>query len=219
MERKTISLVATGEDSGAFQAWGVKAAGANNTFPWSTGKDLLRQLETATKQGRDCIRRLYIFSHAWLYHTYGNRGGVYAGGPDNSGFYLYKQSGDHPDARYLEDLKTRMTQGKNRFCTPCEIILTGCRVAASDFPARLASITRCSVTAAKGSSYPKPGNPPGDVTGEWISNAGGREELDDAKAKGLYLGWMKYVYDKGTGKVISQKIGYKTTLGFILDIW
>src|SRR5690625_1843765 len=125
-----IALGAAGADEQAFQAWGEQAVGRENTKRWETGKELLEHLVNASRV--NCIEKVYIFSHAWGYSTYGNRGGVKLGGYDIAGFYLQSQIYDHPDARYIRDLERLIQQGSIRFCPNSEIILTGCRVARSE---------------------------------------------------------------------------------------
>ncbi|MGM8216699.1 hypothetical protein ACLIA0_14265 [Bacillaceae bacterium W0354] len=215
MPRK-LALAATGKDEGAFKAWGERAVGAENTKQWGSGKELLNHLAQASQN--DCLNKVFIFSHAWPYSDTGNRGGVKLGGPDIAGFYLSPQIYDSPDARYLRDLAQMISQDRINFCKSCEIILTGCRVSASPFPKELARITGCIVIAAKGSSYPKPGNPPGDATGEWISGVGGWAEQQAAK-NGYYVGWIKYQFDEYTNEVVEQQIGKKIDNGYLIDLW
>lgn len=213
---KKIALGAAGKDEGAFQAWGTRAVGTENTKKWNSGRELLNHLAEASRN--DCLQKVYIFSHAWPYNENGNRGGVKLGGYDIAGFYLAPQIYDHRDARYIRDLAMMISRGQIRFCRPCEIILTGCRVSASQFPQALARVTGCSVIASNGSSYPKPGNPPGDVTGEWISGVGGWAEQQAAK-NGRYVGWIKYQYNPSTNSVVEQRIGQKINNGYLIKIW
>jgi hypothetical protein len=222
MAELTIALVATGQDEKSFEGWGIKAAGRGHSRKWSTGKELLEQLEAALRNSRDCIKNLYIFSHAWAYNPKGNRGGVYSGGPDGSGFYLdRRRRGDHPDARYLSDLSNLIQRGRIRFCKNAEIFFTGCRVAASDFPAEIARITKSTVRAAKGACFPKPGEAgsgqrPGDETGEWVSGAGSWDE----KQNGGCLGWKIFspIIDGGVASGEDSN-GKETPKGHMIDIW
>ncbi len=210
MATKEIALAATGDQGKAFEAWGAHAVTASNTKQWETGRQLLDLLTGICKDGADCIGRLFIFSHAWHYGPKGNRGGVMSDGPNNSGLYFKKESKDHEDARDLSDLQSAIDKQEIRFCEPCRIVLTGCRVAASDFPSELARITGCSVIAAQGSSRPKEAdrkNPPGDETGKWESVPGGTEERKNEH----YLGWKEY--KKENGKVIEKELGNN------LDVW
>ncbi|GEL76399.1 hypothetical protein [Tenuibacillus multivorans] len=218
MANKKLALAATGKDEVAFESWAIRAVGKENAKKWSSGKNLLEHLVQASSGGQDCIDKLYIFSHAWPYDENGNRGGVKIGGPDINGFYLDRRLYDHNDARYLNDLIQLIRAGKVKFCSAGEVYLTGCRVASSPFPQYLARVTGSTIYAANGSSFPKPGNPPGDKTGEWISGVDLWEEQQAAK-KGLYVGWLKYRYDSSTQQVTEEKVGQKTSKGYVLDIW
>jgi len=213
---KKIALGAAGVDEQAFQAWGERAVGKENTKRWQKGKELLDHLIAASRDS--CIEKVYIFSHAWGYSTSGNRGGVKLGGYDIAGFYLQPQIYDHDDARYIRDLARLIAQGSVRFCPESEIILTGCRVASSSFPQALAKVTESTVIASNGSSYPKPGDPPGDITGEWMSGVGGWEEQQAAK-QGHYVGWIRYDYNRTTGEVTETEIGRKVDNGYLIDIY
>ncbi|WP_188207880.1 hypothetical protein [Alkalibacillus aidingensis] len=218
MNKRNLALAATGEDEGAFLAWGERAVGKENTKQWSSGKDIFKALEQATNQGKDCLEKIYIFSHAWPYSPNGNRGGVKLGGIDHAGFYSYRLPIDSDHARYIQDLNSLVQQGRIKFCHDCEIILTGCRVAASYFPQELAAISGCTVIAAMGSSYPQPGQPPGDVTGEWISGVGLWEEQVAAQ-DGLYVGWLRYNYNQQSQQIDVERIGEQTQHGYMIRIW
>ncbi|TFB14620.1 hypothetical protein E3U55_13405 [Filobacillus milosensis] len=218
MARKKLALAATGKDEMAFKSWAVNSVGLENARQWTSGKNLLEHLVEVSNNGRDCIEKLIIFSHAWPYDSNGNRGGVKIGGPDLNGFYLKKQLYDHDDARYLSDLARLIRNGEVQFCEDSEIIFTGCRVASSDFPKELVKLTKSTVIAANGSSFPKPGSPPGDTTGEWVSGVNMWEE-QQANKQGLYVGWLKYQYNPNTQQVTEEKVGNPTKHGSVFDIW
>ncbi|MGP4071194.1 hypothetical protein ACTWQB_01410 [Piscibacillus sp. B03] len=218
MARRQLALAATGRDEMAFQSWAVNSVGRENARQWNSGKQLLDHLVDVTNGGQDCIEKLIIFSHAWPFNSNGNRGGVKIGGPDINGFYLNKQIYDHRDARYLSDLAQLIRAGEVKFCEDSTIIFTGCRVASSQFPVELAKLTGSTIIAANGSSFPKPGNPPGDTTGEWVSGVNLWEEQQAAK-DGWYVGWLKYKYDPITQQVTEEKIGRKTKQGYVFDVW
>ncbi|WP_054752796.1 hypothetical protein [Piscibacillus salipiscarius] len=92
-----------------------------------------------------------------------------------------------------------------KFCEGSTIIFTGCRVASSEFPEELAKLTRSTIIAANGSSFPKQGNPPGDQTGEWMSGVNLWEEQQAAK-NGWYVGWLKYQYNPSTQQVTEKRL-------------
>lgn len=192
MAEQQIALAATGIEGETAEGWGTRAVGAKNTVPWKTGRQVLDTLTGLCKSGADCIGTLYLFSHAWRYDKNGNRGGVASNGPEGSGFYLQKTAGDHADARDLSDLRSAIDRKEVRFCGSCKIVLTGCRVAASDFPEELVRMTGCTVIAARGSSRPteaqKGVNLAGDYTGTWESAAETTKEAQE----GGYLGWKEY---------------------------
>lgn len=206
MAEVSIALAAKGADEQAFLAWGTRAVGRENTYQWGSGKDILNHLIQATNGGQNCIKRLYVFSHAWAYMPNGNRGGVKLGGIDVAGFYSAPGPYDHRDARYIKDLRDEVRAGRIRFCPSCTVTFTGCRVASSNFPQEFVRISRCKVIASNGSSHPKPGNPPGDETGIWLSTAGGWEEQLAKANEQLDVGWMEYEL-RGDGEVAVKSLG------------
>ncbi|RPF51053.1 hypothetical protein [Aquisalibacillus elongatus] len=218
MAKVPLALAATGRDEVAFQSWAINAVGREHAKQWRSGKNLLEHLVQATDGGRNCIKKLIIFSHAWPFDPNGNRGGVKIGGPDINGFYLNQRLYDHEDARYLSDLARLVRSGEVQFCDDQEIIFTGCRVASSEFPIKLVELTKGTVIAANGSSFPKQGNPPGDQTGEWMSGVNLWEEQQAAK-QGHYVGWLKYTYDPNTQQVIEEEVGQKTKQGYVFKVW
>ncbi|MFD2638832.1 hypothetical protein [Piscibacillus salipiscarius] len=218
MARRKLALAATGRDEVAFQSWAINSVGRENARQWNSGKNLLEHLVEFSNHGQDCIEKLIIFSHAWPFDPNGNRGGVKIGGPDINGFYLNQRLYDHQDARYLSDLAKLIQTGQVKFCEGSTIIFTGCRVASSEFPEELAKLTRSTIIAANGSSFPKQGNPPGDQTGEWMSGVNLWEEQQAAK-NGWYVGWLKYQYNPSTQQVTEKKVGKKTKQGYVYDVW
>jgi len=201
-------------DAAAMKKWAEKIAGKANAKSWDTGKELLERL-TAACGNKDSIANLTIVSHGWGFVASGatNRGGVWSGGPNRSGFYSAKLDGDHKDARYLKDLQAAIAAGTIRFCEDCKITLTGCRVAVSTFAAKLASITGCEVIAARGASSPVVKN--GKETGWFLSAAGSVAERDGAK----YLGWSSFKLDPKTKKVVETHIGTKVGKGSKIQLW
>ena len=212
MAEINLALAARGVDEEAVKVWGTRAVGASNTKQWGSGRELLDHLVAATDQGRNCIKKLFVFSHAWPYIPGGNRGGVKLGGVDLVGFYSTPGMYDHPDARYLRDLARLVSEGRIRFCNRCEVIFTGCRVASSNFPEGFLRISGCKVIASNGSSHPKPGSVPGDETGQWLSTAGGWEEQQAKKNENHYVGWIQY-QSNASGEIT------ETNLGEEIDLW
>nr|WP_289038324.1 hypothetical protein [uncultured Allobacillus sp.] len=206
MAKIALALAARGTDEAAFKAWGTRAVGASNTKQWGSGKELLTHLVDASQGGENCIERLYIFSHAWPYIPGGNRGGVKLGGIDVAGFYSQPSIYDDADARYINDFARLVQRGEITFCSSCKVIFTGCRVASSQFPVEFLYGSGCEVIASNGSSHPKPGTPPGDETGQWLSTAGGWTEQQAKKNENHYVGWINYSL-KPNGEVEETRLG------------
>jgi hypothetical protein len=129
----------------------------------------------------------------------------------------------HSARIFLRDLEDCLRVGKIVFSKNGVIIMTGCRAAATVFPALLATLSGCVVKAALGIVYPKPGGVgsdfpselPGAETGEWLSGDGGRIPEDE---KSGYLGWMEYTRNDLDG----QRIGEQLAAPFnacLLHIW
>lgn len=131
-------------------------------FPFATGKEFLEGLAAATAEYHG-IRNLYVFSHAWHYHSpdgISHGGGFLGNYPvfPQSGFYGQKIAGDHADARQLSDLSTLVASESIKFITPppntyLKLFLEGCHVdEIGSFAASFASLVNRSVTAACGAS-------------------------------------------------------------------
>jgi hypothetical protein len=202
---RNIALAAGGSHEVYFKAWGERAVGAENTLVWSDSQDLLNKLKSVCEGGRCCINKLYVFSHGGIYGT------------------REEWDASQNAARlFLRDLYECVRDGKIVFCENGVITLTGCRVAATDFPALLATLSGCVVKAARGMSYPKPGGEgspfpserPGEETGEWLSGDGDIPEAD----KGSYLGWMKYAKDNIRGECIGELLDDPLNT-YLLRIW
>ena len=195
MEERNIALAAPGPHEEYFKMWGVYAVGEENTIAWTDHRDLLSRLTAVCKNGRCCIKNLYIFSHGGIYGT-----------PEE-----WEQSMNEA-RQFLRDLYEHVRAGKIIFCSKGVIVLTGCKSAATEFPALLATITGCVVRAPRGMAYPKPPGEgpeselekPGWETGEWLSGDGRR--IPEADKKG-YLGWMEYTGENITGKRIGEQLG------------
>ena len=104
--------------------WARNVAG-DNRMSFATGADVINALEEWTTTAAEvtdgdctCIGQLYIFSHAWGRNSVSGAshdGGVYGGGPADSGFYgrIRTQTNpdgttrrlDHANARSLTDLQ------------------------------------------------------------------------------------------------------------------
>ena len=195
MEERNIALAAPGPHQEKFIKWGVNAVGEENTIAFADQRDLLNKLSAVCKDGRCCIKRLYIFAH----------GGIY-GLPAE-----WEQS--MSEARiFLRDLYEHVRAGKIVFHKKGVIFMVGCRSAATEFPAVLATISGCVVKAPRGIARPKPageGSPfpldkPGWQTGEWLSGDGRR--IPEADKKG-YLGWMEYTGENTAGQRIGEQLG------------
>lgn len=133
-------------------------ASKGNGHPFSNGQELLKIWEDQSDCG--CIESLTVISHGWGWpQTRGFlvNGGVY-GRLWTNGFL-----GDIPPgrkgkdfrvskkARDLSHLQKAMATGEIEFCQPCEIVLTGCRVASTgNFVYRLARLTGCNVISSHG---------------------------------------------------------------------
>ena len=86
-------------------------------------------------------------------------------------------------ARQLRDLQIAMLEGKIQFCSPCQIILTGCRIAnTGNFVPRLAGMTGCSVLASHGGCD-------GTRAPVFTSAAKSLDELNLAKYRGFSITW------------------------------
>ena len=206
MEERNIAVAAPGPHEEDFIKWGVHAVGEENTIVWATQRELLNKLAAVCKDGRCCIKRLYIFSH----------GGIY-GLPEE-----WEQSVS--EARtFLRDLYEHVRAGKVIFCKKGVIFMVGCRSAATEFPAVLATISGCVVKAPRGMAYPKPageGSPfpfdkPGWVTGEWLSGDGRRIPEEDKKG---YLGWMEYTGENISGQRIGEQLGAPLN-AWLIRLW
>jgi hypothetical protein len=202
---RNIALAAAGSHVGYFKAWGERAVGVENTMVWKDSEDLLRILKEVCRGGECCINRLYIFSHGGIYGTREE--------------WVASQ---HAARLFLRDFYECVGAGRIVFCNKGVITLTGCRVAATEFPALLATLAGCAVRAPRGMSYPKPageGTPypserPGEETGEWMSGDGDVPAAD----KGSYLGWMQYTKENVRGECIGVPVpDYMNT--YMLRIW
>ena len=206
MEERNIAVAAPGPHEENFIKWGIHAVGEENTIVWATQRELLSKLTAACKDGQCCIKNLYIFSH----------GGIY-GLPQE-----WEQSVS--EARtFLRDLYEHVRAGKIVFCKKGVIYMTGCRSAATEFPAVLATISGCLVKAPSGMAYPKPadeGSPfqegqPGWVTGEWLSGDGRRIPDEDKKG---YLGWMEYTGVNIAGQRIGEQLAAPAN-AWLIRLW
>jgi hypothetical protein len=206
MEERHIALAEPGYDEIYFKAWGEKAVGAENTIVWSNNSDLLNKLKAVCQDGQCCIKTLYVFSH----------GGIFGTSED------WDSSQD--SARlFMRDLYEYVRAGKIAFSKNGVIILTGCRAAATEFPALLAALSGCVVKAPRGMSYPKPAGAgsafpserPGAETGEWLSGDG--HYIPEVEKNG-YLGWMEYTRDNLDGQRIGEQIAEPVN-ACLLRIW
>jgi RHS repeat-associated protein len=169
--------------------WWPKKVAPGNDHSFATGKEFLEILIRESKD-QCCIKKLVVFSHAWRYRSsFGGRvgGGFPGGGPTDSGFYGKIPVGEdgkrklHPKARDLSDLEALKSKGKVRFCEPCKITFTGCRVGSTgSFVSRLARISGCSITAAHGACSGE--NPP-----RFTSGPGSSKEKEDGQYDGFTI--------------------------------
>jgi YD repeat-containing protein len=154
-------VLGTGSTEEAILArWAAKVAHGNG-YAFQQGKELL---EVVARESREHgpIRKWVILSHGWgwprtrgvhvnggVYGTFWHRGllGDIPPGRRGSDFVISRE------ARDLADLEQELLMGRIRFASPCEIILTGCRVASTgNFVPRLARMTGCTVLASYGGS-------------------------------------------------------------------
>jgi len=173
-----------------------------------------------------CLRNVYVLQHAWSFGSMQasrSKPGDFAGGglPGEGswvGFYAdaLRQLGN--DAATLNHLQARIeaTDGKKiEFCTPCNIVLTGCRIASmgGSFPGQLAAITGCNVFAAAGDSS-------GSDAPHWTS--GGKSAEENSYLG--YSGYYKYTPDGsrtvfGTNFSTLGAAGEEGLYGSSINLW
>ena len=155
-----VSFSATGHDAGAFDDWlnllSNRPGNEVDILDWDNGMDILTKLKEWSSQGTDecptCIKKMFVFSHAWLSNSAlgkDSNGGVYSGGSAR-GFIGRKNQADSATPK---DVANSIKSGQVRFCEKCTITFTGCYVGAiGSFVQDLATATGCEVVAATGAS-------------------------------------------------------------------
>jgi hypothetical protein len=152
-----VDISACGKTEGCFEGYGQRVTGSNR-YLFGTGKEFLDGLVQATSDNGS-IGNLYIFSHAWLYQSstgISHGGGFWGqGSGDPSLAYFNGQtiSGDHADARDLDDLEALINNESIRFAPDCIIFIEGCHVGEiGSFVSNLSSLTGRTIISAYGDS-------------------------------------------------------------------
>lgn len=179
------SVSAYSTQEGVFAGYAQRCT-PGRTFAFATGKEFLQGLATKTTEYGQ-IGDLYIFSHAWSYHSVTgtiHNGGFYGGGPAESGFYGTASVIDYADARTLAHLQSAINNGTIKFAPDKKIFLEGCHIGEiGTFVAGLAQITGRVIISACGGSEEKT-----DANGKMYFQSAPDvwEELQDPD----YDGWL-----------------------------
>jgi len=199
----TVALYGDYPAEGSFAGWGEKVAPDRN-YKIAVGMDVINGLKEASKRPPNCcIKRLLIFHHAYEYrehsgsyrqnkNQYPDSAPLSTAGSYQDGLMIEKGKDAKEGAADLTQLHAEIVNKTIRFCKPCSIIMTGCRMAETKLPAALARVTGCTVAAAHGASEPekKKNKKTGqdEETGRWSS----APNYFDEKQNEPYTGWEEY---------------------------
>ena len=210
----TVALYGDYPAEGGFAGWAAKVAKDRN-YKIAVGADVIKQLQEASKKPPNCcIKKLFIFHHAYEYrehsgsyvrnkNQYPDSAPLSAVGTAADGLMVKKPDEPAKGAADLADLQAAIANKTIRFCSPCSIVMTGCRMAETKFPAALAATMGCTVTAAHGASSPELEGPEGKKreTGRWSS----APKYHDEGEKEPYTGWEEFS-PAGTSKQTGRYI-------------